>query len=84
MLYAAISSNGFNFTLHSAGGTVSEFHLPAYEDSFSTAQRALLTPLTVVGDVVVGAVAVGTVLGLIWLSAGGPAGPAEIHPEGSG
>jgi hypothetical protein len=70
--YATISTNGFNFTIHSAGGARSEFHLPAYEDSFTQGQRALLTPLAVVGDVVVGALAVGTVLGLIWLSAGGP------------
>jgi hypothetical protein len=70
--YATISSNGFNFTIHSASGVRSEFHLPAYEDSFTQGQRALLTPLAVVGDVVVGAVVVGSVLGLIWVSAGGP------------
>ncbi len=73
---ATLSTNGFNFTVRSAAGVVSAFTLPAYEDSFTTAQRAALTPVTVVGDVVVGAVLVGSVLGLIWLAHGAP-GVAE-------
>jgi hypothetical protein len=73
--YATISTNGFNFTIHSANGVGSEFYLPAYEDSLTQAQRVFLTPVTVVGDVVVGAVAVGTVLGLIWLTSGAPGIP---------
>src|ERR1051326_6062307 len=58
-VYAILSTNGFNFSLHSATGTWCNFQLPAYEDSLTQGERVLLTPVTVVGDVVVGAMVVG-------------------------
>ena len=54
-------------TVHTDQGDIGPFSLPTYEVRSGVAARVMLTPFAVAGDVVIGAVIVGSVVGLAYL-----------------
>jgi len=65
VVFAKVSGDGQEFTLIWFGADLGPYALPVYVDRGSAFRRALLTPLTTTGDVIVAVVAVGVVAGAI-------------------
>jgi hypothetical protein len=65
VVFAKISADSQAFTLIWFGSDLGPYALPAYVDRGSEVRRALLTPLTTTGDVIVAVVAVAVVAGAI-------------------
>jgi len=70
-IYAVVSTNFPQFTLFLGGREQGPYNLPAYEEAGSMARRVSLTPIAVVGDVIVLATFVSGIGFLIWWAGGG-------------
>lgn len=57
-------------TIHTDKGVIGPSDLPAYENNSAKALRILVSPFAVTGDVVIGALLVGSVFGIIFLQSG--------------
>jgi hypothetical protein len=70
---AVVSTNGQQFTLNGDfdGHT---YQLPIYQDQSGMAERVLLSPLAVTGDVVMVGLVTGVVAAFLWVSSGAPRG----------
>ena len=68
--YAA--AKGKDFTLYRHGQPPESFQLPDYRDDHNALQQVALTPLAVIGDVVIFGSVVGFVAGYEYLQGGGP------------
>jgi hypothetical protein len=69
--YAVSAAHDSWFVLYKDGTELGIYELPAYATGASRAKRVALTPVAVVGDVVIVAVTVGGILFLIWAEGGG-------------
>ena len=66
VIFAKISGDNQEFTLMWFGTDLGPYALPVYVDRTSEVRRALLTPLTAMGDVIVVVVVVAVVAGVIF------------------
>jgi hypothetical protein len=69
-LWAATSAGG-TFTLFSGSRELGSYDLPLYRDRWDSAEKALITPLTVVADAAIAA----TIVGIYWMAIGAPGIP---------
>jgi len=70
-LWGVISPIGGDFTLISNGQVIGPCRLPVYGEGGNHAERILLTPVTVVGDVAIYSAIAAAILGLAYLCAWG-------------